>query len=413
MATTSIWAVKGWLGRVMIYTENPEKTENPAHFQLEGASPAELQGLSDVLDYAQQSTKTERRFFVSGVNCSPLTARADMMEIKTRFEKEGGIVAFHGYQSFAPGEVAPQTAHEIGLRLAQQLWGDRFQVVVCTHLDKGHVHNHFVLNTVSCTDGRRYHRTKQDYRDLRQTSDDLCREYGLSVVDQPVHRGHHYAEWQDEKLGKPTYRSMVQADIDRALAAAMTERQFFESLKAMGYQIKMGKDITLCASGRDRGLKLQRNFGGDYSIEGIRRRILEQARPKRPAPESPRKIAVYRLHGQFRLAPRMKGFRALYFRYLYLLGKLPKKRQRPPEKIHPIYRGELIKIDQISRELRLLCQHQIDTPEQLSAFKAKASKKEAAICDRVLFRVQEMRSNMQTQKNEDREVKPNERRRRR
>jgi len=404
MASTSIWAVKGWLGRVVIYAENPAKTENPSYYEQPGATENDLQGLTDVLAYAKQDSKTEQQFFVSGINCPPEMAREQMMATKTKFEKEGGIVAFHGYQSFAPGEVVPETAHEIGVQLAQRLWSERYQVLVATHLDRGHVHNHFVLNTVSCADGRRYHRTKQDYCALRQASDDLCREYGLSVIESPQSgQAQHYAEWQAAQQGKPTYRNMVKADLDRAIAQAMTERQFFENLKRMGYTVKTGKDITVCPAGRERGLKLQRNFGDDYSIAGIRRRILEQARPCRPEPEPTRHVRVFLLHGTFQRTRRFKGFRALYFRYLYLLGKLPKHRQLPqenysPKKIHPAHRGELIKIDQISRELRLLCEHNIDTPEQLAAFKKTASKKEAVLCDRILFRAQNMRSNMATQK---------------
>jgi hypothetical protein len=125
-------------------------------------------------------------------------------------------------------------------------------------------------------------------------------------------------------------------------------------------------------------------------------------------------VRVIFLRGSFQRAKRLKGFRALYFRYLYLLGKLPKHRQRPPGKVHPAHRGELIKIDQISRELRLLCEHSIDTPEQLAAFKITASKKEAAICDRILFRAREMRANMQAHKKDQKdEVKQHEWRRRR
>jgi hypothetical protein len=339
-------------------------------------------------------------------------AREQMIATKKEFEKEGGIVAFHGYQSFAPGEVAPETAHEIGVELARRLWGKRYQVLVATHLDKGHVHNHFVLNTVSCADGRRYHRTKRDYCDLRQASDDLCREYGLSVIESPqAGQSQHYAEWQAAKQGKPTYRGMVQADLDRAIAEAMTERQFFDALRRMGYTIKIGKDITVCPAGRERGLKLQRNFGDDYSPAGIRRRILEQARPKRSDPEPTRQVRVIFLRGTLHNTRRMKGFRALYFHYLYLLGKLPKHCPRPPEKVAPVHRGELIKIDQISRELRLLCEHEIDTPEQLAAFKAKVTKKEAALCDRILFRAQEMRSNMQIHRQEGDEMQHEFRRR--
>ena len=121
-----------------------------------------------------------------------------MLAVKRRFGKETGTVAYHGYQSFAPGEATPEMAHEIGLQLAQQLWGEKYQVVVATHLDKeSHLHNHFVLNTVSFVDGIKYHRTAKDYHDMQTTSDALCREYGLSVIEEP-HRGKgkHYGEWR-------------------------------------------------------------------------------------------------------------------------------------------------------------------------------------------------------------------------
>lgn len=156
MATTSIWRVKGWLGKVVIYVENPEKTENPAFVKGREITDQQSQGLADVIDYAVQQKKTGKvktdnegevvlQQFVSGVNCHPGTAREEMLAVKRRFGKETGTVAYHGYQSFAPGEATPEMAHEIGLRLARQLWGDKYQVIVATHLDRAnHLHNHFV-----------------------------------------------------------------------------------------------------------------------------------------------------------------------------------------------------------------------------------------------------------------------------
>lgn len=191
MAVTSIWRVKGWLGKVVVYIENPDKTTNPAYYEKADMSDRERQGLEDVIAYAVNSEKTQQadpeeeimQRFVSGVNCFPATARTEMMAVKKRFGKEDGTVAYHGYQSFAPGEATPEIAHQIGVELAKRLWGDRYQVVVATHLDKeNHLHNHFVLNTVSFTDGIKFHRTEKDYWDMRKLSDDLCREYGLLVI---------------------------------------------------------------------------------------------------------------------------------------------------------------------------------------------------------------------------------------
>ena len=154
MATTSIWRVKGWLGKVVVYVENPDKTTNPKFYTVEDMTEQDGQELSDVIHYAVNSRKTQKadnedcavvHRFVSGINCSPSTARDEMLAVKKRFGKENGTVAYHGYQSFAPGEATPEMAHEIGMKLAARLWGDRYQVIVATHLDKeNHLHNHFV-----------------------------------------------------------------------------------------------------------------------------------------------------------------------------------------------------------------------------------------------------------------------------
>lgn len=240
MATTSIWRVGGWLGKVVIYVENPDKTENPATYEKSDMEGRDAQGLTDVIEYAVQQQKTEKAVandegtaimqrFVSGVNCSPSTARDEMIAVKKRFGKEDGTVAYHGYQSFAPGEADPQTAHEIGLKLAKKLWGKKYQVVVATHLDKSnHLHNHFVVNTVSFVDGIKYHRTEKDYYDMQRESDRLCREYGLSVIENPQRgKSQHYGAWRAEQEGRPTYLSLIKADVDTAIRQSMTERQFF------------------------------------------------------------------------------------------------------------------------------------------------------------------------------------------
>ena len=173
--------------------------------------------------------------FVSGVNCHPDTAGEEMLMVKRRFGKEGGTLAYHGYQSFAPGEATPELAHEIGIKLAQRLWGDRYQVLVATHLDKAnHLHSHFVVNTVSFVDGIKYHRTKQDYKEMQRVSDALCREYNLSVIRNPKGRGKHYGEWKAEQQGRPTLRNVIRSDIDRAILASTTQRNFQEAMPPVG-----------------------------------------------------------------------------------------------------------------------------------------------------------------------------------
>ena len=392
MAYTSIWSVKGWLGKVVIYVENPEKTENPAYYEKQGMTAAQAQDLSDVIDYAAQTRKTQitdenaevLRHYVSAVNCQVETARDEMMAVKYGFGKPDGVVAYHGIQSFAPGEVTPDIAHEIGVMLAERLWGDKYQVIVTTHLDtKSHIHSHFVVNTVSMVDGIRYHRTKQDYYNMQRESDALCREYGLSVIEEPKRgQSKHYSEWQADQTGKPTYRGLIKTDVDTAIRQSMTEQQFWQNLRRMGYHIKFGQDITIRAEGKDRGLKLKRNFGMDYSIEGIRRRILAQTRPERRIipPERSTKQSR-RVNGTIRPNKRKTGLRALYFYYLYRMGVIPKKREPNPKQVYFLFREDIRFIQKISQETRLLAKHGIDTDKQLSAHKESVTSQIAVLSD--------------------------------
>ena len=194
MATTKIWPVKRQLGYVLRYAANEEKTELSRHPDLLGSA----------LQYVTQDGKTDLGRLVTGINCTPDTAQEVMNATKQQFGKTGGTMAFHGYQSFAPGEVTPEQAHNIGVQLANELWGDRFQVLVATHLDKeSHIHNHFVINSVSFVDGKRFHSDAKFLHRMREVSDRLCLENGLSVVREPGQgRTKHYAEYMAEKEGK-------------------------------------------------------------------------------------------------------------------------------------------------------------------------------------------------------------------
>lgn len=387
MATTSIWRVKGWLGKVVIYAENPDKTTNPKFYTQEDMTEQDGQQLSDVIRYAVNPKKTQEtgseddaplHRFVSGINCSPATARDEMLAVKKRFGKEDGTVAYHGYQSFAPGEATPELAHEIGVKLATRLWGDRYQVIVATHLDKeNHLHNHFVLNTVSFADGIKYHRTRKDYHEMQTVSDALCREYRLSVIENPQYgKAKQYGEWRAEQEQRPTWRGLIRADMDEAIRQAMTERQFFDALRKKGYAMKVGKDISVRPPGKERFMRLMRNFGEDYSLDNIRRRILSQSRPERKKPEQKPGILRVRLIGSLKNVRKPTGFRALYVHYCYLLGIFPKNRpQQSRKRLHFLLREDLLKLDAITAETRLLIGHRIDTAEQLFSYRDKVSEK--------------------------------------
>lgn len=359
MATTKIWDVRGWLGQVVHYVENASKTENPAF------SNADIQGLRDVMDYATRDYKTEKQYYVSGINCLPEIARQQMLLTKKHWAKEGGIVAFHAYQSFAPGEVSPELAHEIGLKLAQELWGERFEVIVATHLDKAHLHSHFVLNSVSFKDGKRYNDCKGTYDLLRRTSDRLCQEYGLSVIENPQRgKRRSYDAWQAERDGKATWWSIVRNDMDIAIKQSVSTQAFIRHLKALGYEIKPGKYLAIRPQGKERFIRLK-TLGDNYTEDAIKRRILAQRLPERALKSIQPAIKHAKYRGDFKLMkPTIKGLRALYFYYLYLLQKA----QRQPESAPFPLREDIRKMDEFSAQTKLLCKHRIEAKEQLVDF---------------------------------------------
>ena len=179
MAVTRLWKVNNRLDHVIDYATNKSKTENPNY------SDEELQALNDVLAYAKDEEKTEKQFFVTGINCSAKQARNEFVSVKRNYDKLDGVQAYHGYMSFKQDEVTPELAHQMGIAFASRVWGDRFQVVVTTHLNSHCLHNHCVINSVSFVDGNRMHGNEVSWKCFRHIADDVCKEYGVSVIENP------------------------------------------------------------------------------------------------------------------------------------------------------------------------------------------------------------------------------------
>ena len=216
---------------------------------------------------------------------------------------------------------------------------------------------------------------------MQTVSDALCREYGLSVIEHPQQgRGKQYGEWRAEQEQRPTWRGLIRADMDEAIRQSMTERQFFDALRKKGYAVKVGKDISVRPPGKERFVRLMRNFSEDYSLDNIRRRILSQSRPERKKPEQKPEILRVRLIGSLKTARKLAGFRALYVHYCYLLGIFPKNRpQQSRKRMHFLLREELLKLDAITAETRLLIGHRIDTAEQLFSYRDEVNGKIATL----------------------------------
>lgn len=358
MATTKIWAVHSRLDHLVDYVSNKGKTEN-AEYEL-----------GTVLEYTNADYKTEKKYYVSGINCHPETARTSMMNSHRKSSKELKVLAYHGYQSFAEGEVDAEIAHRIGVELATNLWGDRFQVVVATHLNTNHFHNHFVLCSTSFLDGKRFHSCTESYLKMREESDALCKKYSLSVIKNSQRgKTKHYSEIKAEREGHNTWRGNIRKDIDNAILQSTTTNQFWKAMEEMGYELKMNvKYPGVKPPGHSRFFRLYK-LGDDYTREAIKEKILKRNSRNLPFPDERKRRRKYRFYEKYKKSKRLTGLRALYIHYQYKLGILPKPRASN-RRMHFLLREDLIKLDSIIAQCSLLCERKIDTYEQLALYKS-------------------------------------------
>ena len=297
MAYTKVFAIRARLDDRVKYAVNGEKTE-----------------LDERIVYTADPEKTDTVRFVTTLNCRPAeTAFAAMQKTKKKYKKMGGVLGYHFIQSFAPGEVTPEQAHEIGCEFARRLFGEDFEAVIGTHLDKAHPHNHIVVNSVSRTDGHKYHSSPESYyNDVRGTSDALCRENDLSVI-APQGKGKHYAEWKAEQGGKPTVRGVIRADIDTIIGQAYTYDSFLMLLRKNGYEVRRSsnrKYTTVKPPGAKRAIRLD-SLGEGYTEADIMARLSKQRHGGIAPPIIAHPVKRYRVKGSlggsfFRLFPRSR-----------------------------------------------------------------------------------------------------------
>lgn len=353
MAVTKVFAIKRRMDDRVKYVVDREKT-----------------ALDSKIVYATNPKKTEQVFFTEALNCDSVdTAFQEMQSTKRRFGKTGGVLGYHFIQSFAPGEVTPEQAHEIGMEFARRMFGERYEVVIGTHLDKAHLHNHIVINSVSFVDGQKYHSSPESYYNgVRGTSDELCLENDLSVIT-PQGKGKHYGEWKAEQDGRPTVRSIIREDIDRIIGEAYTYQTFLLLLQRNGYEIKSGpsrKYTAVRPPGAKRFVRLD-SLGEGYTEEAIKQRLMGQRsgatqKPKQPAYHTKR----YRVKGKLSRYPKRKitGFLALYFRYVYLLRGA--RRAKPSYRAAFPIRKEVIRLERYQKQFQYLMAQNIATPAQLA-----------------------------------------------
>ena len=379
MAVTSIWPITGNQNGIIEYVINPQKTSEASRKET-----AALHAIDNVVEYASDDLKTEKRMYASGVNCQIPFAKEQFMETKRRFGKMDGRACFHGYQSFKAGEVDADTAHRIGVALAKELWGDRFEVVVATHCNTDCYHNHFVFNSVSFVDGYKFYCMLEDEQRMRDVSDRLCREARLSVIENPKGQKIHYAEYQARKDGKYVIRDGVRADIDRAIRSSATRQDFMNIMRGMGYTMNIYKKNGQL---RDRpsvrppdAMKPVRldGLGSEYTLEAIERRIRSNGIRRNPFPEWEKQphqyLGTFRMKGSYHKAPKATGIRALYFHYCYKL-KIFRKYPASIQRVSIHIREDLKNMDSLIAQMELLGREKIETAEQLVQYKSSTESK--------------------------------------
>ena len=335
--------------------------------------------LQAVINYGKNGEKTEHGILVSSVNCNIDTAYEEMSLTKKFFHKESSILGYHIIQSFKGNEVSPEKANQIGKELAKELWGDKYQVIICTHINKDNVHNHIILNSVSFIDGKKYHNSNAEIAFMKEASDRLCLNYGLSVVNTSKgnkekefrQKNIDYFNRRDEKMQK------IINDIDETIKSVKKYSDFKLVLKAKGYEnIKdYGKYFTIKTPYFQRNVRIDRAFGEKYSVQGIKDRIYGYTK------EDPPPVANFqkKYYKKIYTGPKINRFLLqtsslyrLYVHYLYAFKILPTKNEY--KEFTPEYYRQKRKNNMIFEELNFLARHSFQSIKEVEDYKVNLEK---------------------------------------
>lgn len=235
--------------------------------------------LNLAIDYISKGEKTDNEILISSFKCNPITAHTSFLRTREDNQTRGNVLARHLIQSFLPGETDAETAHEIGKRLCEQHLKNEYEYVLATHVDRGHIHNHVIFNNVNKVTGKCYQSNKRSYHQIRNISDELCRENKLSVIDPYYEnykrkyktKGKSWYEFQQTKQGT-SWKSKLQFDIDRMLKQAQNWEDFLKKMYELGYEIKHGKHIAFKHKDKQRFTRAK-TIGEDYTEERLKERL--------------------------------------------------------------------------------------------------------------------------------------------
>ena len=354
MATTKIWDVKSHLSQLIAYVANVEKT-------IEKFDDETLKAL---ITYGIDDLKTEERKLVTPINCTVDNAPTEMARLNSMSKSKSDTVAYHAYQSFARGEVDAETAHQIGIKLANELWGDKdFFVVVATHVNTGTIHTHFAIGATS-RDFVRYNDCTTTYLKMREVSDRLCLECGLSVIKNPQRgKSRHIGEIKAEQEGRLTKRAIIRRDMDIAIKHSLRIQEFYNLFQSLGYTLEWrGQYLRIRPDNSTKFFRMDK-LGEGYTYEDVQQRIKDNLLNRRIIPFAP-----------YKPKEKPKGLVALYIHYCYLLGELPKQKPNNRE-AYAVIKEDVRRARMYNEEAKLLGKYNINTAEELSLFTEGLSKK--------------------------------------
>ena len=342
------------MSQLIAYVANVEKT-------IEKFDEETLKAL---VSYGVDDLKTEERKLVTPINCTVEDAPMEMARLNSMSKSKSDTVAYHAYQSFARGEVDAETAHQIGIRLANELWGDKdFLVVVATHVNTGTIHTHFAIGATA-RNLVRYHDCNETYRLMREASDRLCLEYGLSVIKNPQRgKSRHIGEIKAEQEGRLTKRDIIRRDMDIAIKHSLRIQEFYNLFQSLGYTLEWrGQYLRIRPDNSTKFFRMDK-LGEGYTYEDVQQRIKDNLLNRRIISYAP-----------YKPKEKPKGLVALYIHYCYLLGELPKQKPNNRE-AYAVIKEDVRRARMYNEEAKLLGKYNINTAEELSLFTEGLSKK--------------------------------------
>lgn len=377
MAIVYIIPIHTHLDRTLAYVSNKHKTENENYEEV-------FLDLHSVLNYTVDDLKTEKQFYVSEVGLTSLeTAFTEMMNTKKLYNKKDGNLGYHIIQSFAPGEGTPKLIHDIGVDFVKRAFNG-YEAVVATHLNTDCLHNHIVINSVCVETGKKFNDCMESYYNLRQISDELCREYDLSVIENPKKKSSKpYNLYIAEKNGEWTKDAIIKRDIDECILKTTSERGFYTEMRKLGYSFNFERKYPTISHPKFERARRLKTLGEGYTPQDIERRLMSKwQRYKVDIPEQDNLVQ------EFFEPLNEPNYREVYVSFVTVVQYV-KKNPNTNREIDKYLIDEMRKLDKLIEQQNLLCDNDIETPEQLEKYK-DACKSELQECDEARERYRKM-----------------------